>query len=344
MWVKKQGSRTTGGQRFGELGEAAFFGVLFLLGLASLVFFVTAQWYAPELAKFEWGVGFWLVMLVLISFVLLGGHGLAVTLLKLRTSQERRSALARDASQLNVLPDETELVERYPTVPRVTNLTNSPGIQFKYRLPIARTPAWAMLAAASFCLIWNGMTVVLMRQVWLGHRQDTPDWLSTIALVPFFAIGTWSILFLLRQIWQQTIIGPTLVEASDHPLSANAPFELHVSQSGRITLTEFSVHLICEEETTCHQGTDIRTDRQIVVNELLHRCEKIPLTAGDPLELKFNCQIPIGVMHSFQSAHNAVIWKIVVRGASQRGMSFEHPFPLVVIPSSPAETAHETSD
>ena len=141
MWVKKQGARTTGGQRFGELGEAAFFGVLFLLGLASLVFFVTAQWYAPELAKFEWGVGFWLVMLVLISFVLLGGHGLAVTLLKLRTSQERRSALARDASQLNVLPDETESVERYPTVPRVTNLTNSPGIQFKYRLPIARTPA-----------------------------------------------------------------------------------------------------------------------------------------------------------------------------------------------------------
>ena len=214
-------------------------------------------------------------------------------------------------------------------------MTNSPGVHLRYRLPVSRTHAWSIFAAALFCLVWNGLTVVLIRQVWVGHHGGQPDWIATFALIPFLAIGGWAIIFFARQIWRQLRVGPTLVEISDHPLVPGASFECFVSQSGNIYLNEFAVHLICEEETTCRQGTDIRIDRQVVLNELIYQAKDIAVETGKPLEFEADFTIPPTGMHSFQSHHNAILWKVVVRGVPGRGEPFEHPFPLVVVPFSP---------
>ncbi len=334
IFIKKQGSRTTSAQRLGEWGETAFFAVWFLLGLTSLVYLIAAPAFIPDTTHWQLGGGRWLVVLVVTSFILLGGRGLAVSLLRLRTSQERRSALARDAARLRVLPEEEGEDSRYPTVPTGANLTNSPGVRLPFRLPVSRTHAWEMLAAASFCLVWNGLTIFLLQEVWGGYRSGQPDYLATIAMLPFLAIGGWAIRFFAVQIVRQTRVGPTLVEISDHPLKPGTAFTCYVAQAGRIGLREFTIHLVCEEETTCHHGTDIRIDRQTVFNRIVEHRADVPLRSGQPLEIETECRIPPGMMHSFQSPHNAVLWKLVVRGKPLRGDTFEHPFPLVVIPDA----------
>jgi hypothetical protein len=44
-------------------------------------------------------------------------------------------------------------------------------------------------------------------------------------------------------------------------------------------------------------------------------------------------------MHSFTSAHNAVRWRLVVRGTPERWPAFSRVFPIVVFP--PAADAQE---
>lgn len=339
IWVKKQGSRTTGAQRLGEWGETAFFAVLFLLGSASLIYLGVAQWWLPDAQRWQLGQGLWLVVLVLASFVVLGGRGLALSLLKLRTSAERRAAFMRDAGRLRMLSEAGDASDRFPSVPRGVNVANSPGVRQPYRLPVSYTPAWKMLVAAAFCLVWNGLTLFLIRQVWYGYRAGEPDRLATVALLPFLAIGGWAVTFLARQVLQQVRVGPTLVEISQHPVAPGTPFRCYVAQSGRVRLRELAVHLICSEETTCRQGTDIRIDRQVVYNDLVQRQEDVEIGSGTPVELELDCVIPDGLMHSFQSQHNAVVWQFVVRGVPERGEAFESPFPLIVVPASlPSET------
>ena len=348
IWVKKQGSRSTSARRVGEWGELAFFAIWFLLGLVSLVYLLAAPLLFEETVPWELGGGRWLVLLVVSSFILLGGRGLVVTLLQIRASRERRSALAHNAARLASLPESDGDGPLMPAIPRGVNLTNSPGIRLAYRLPTSHHGAWEMLVACSFCIIWNALTLFLAREVWKGYAQGHPMPLAAVAVVPFLAIGVWSIRFFAVQLSRQARIGPTLVEISQQPLRTGQAFACFVSQSGSVTLKQFTVHLVCEEETTCHQGTDIRFDRQVVYHEEIARREDVELRSGQPLEIEIDSEIPPSFMHSFQAPHNAVVWKLVVRGEPHRGPLLERPFPIVVIPEDAPElemagTSHDRS-
>ena len=46
--------------------------------------------------------------------------------------------------------------------------------------------------------------------------------------------------------------------------------------------------------------------------------------------------VPASAMHSFQAPHNAIHWKLVVRGRPRRRTPFERTFPVIVYPGTPA--------
>ena len=52
-------------------------------------------------------------------------------------------------------------------------------------------------------------------------------------------------------------------------------------------------------------------------------------------------EIPPGSMHSFTSSHNAVRWRLVVRGTPDHWPEFSRIFPVVVFP--PDDEAKEPS-
>lgn len=329
IFEKKRGERRTGSTMVGRIGEAAFFGVLFLLGAAALSNVILGEVRHPSES---FGLGFWLLNLVLASFVLIGGGGVLWTVFHTRTSRERRSAIVKRARSIDLISEAVPMPLEYPALPSDNNLTNSPGVVLAYRLPPVESPIWGVLAAAVFCLAWNGVSAVLTVIATLSWTSGSPEWLLTILLLPAHAVGAWSIYYFLRQLIVHTGMGPTIVELSNHPLYPGGRYELLVSQSGHMRMRFLELRLLCEEEVTYHQGTDIRHETRIVFEQQLWRAADFMIEAGVTFEKLLEFSIPEEAMHSFVSAHNSVNWKVVVSGDAEEWPAFSRGFPLIVYP------------
>lgn len=314
----------------GSLGEALFFATLFLLGAVALAALITAQFTGgPQLAGWSFG----LVLAVLASFALIGGGGFVLTMLQLGASAERRSALMRRSGDLvgDGAPESSE----FPAVPRETDLTDSPGTVLEYRLPVITSPLWQVTAAAVFCLLWNVATAVVAVLAVESHVNGRSDWLLTALGGVMLVAGVWSVLYFFRRLADRTGVGSTSVEISDLPLQPGRRYEVVVAQTGQAMFDALDLHLVCEEEATFSQGTDIRTEVRRVHSQQVLAAGELQVGPGQPFERRCNLVVPETAMHSFKSAHNAVHWKLVVRGKPRHRPAFERTFPLIVHPRSP---------
>jgi hypothetical protein len=327
---KKRGTRRTGSNLAGSVGEALFFAVLFLLGVGSLSSLISAY----DLAHYRFGFGGWLILLVSSCFAIMGGVGLIRTVLRLGISLERRSVMAQSATELDPLSDLRTQQMEYPTIPDMEGLKNSPGIELSYRLPRTESPGWRLLAATLFTLCWNAVACVIAVLAVRSHISGSSDWQLSLFALPLIGIGIWSIYYLLRLIFIHTGMGPTTVEVSDLPLHAGCEYRAAVWQQGHIRVYRFEVCLVCEEEATYHQGTDCRTEVREVFRQVVFEQTDFLIEPSQPFQCSFMLPIPADVMHSFQGAHNSVQWRLVVRGSAEGWPEFRRAFPLVVYPGA----------
>ncbi|MCU0978057.1 MAG: hypothetical protein MUF25_02700 [Pirellulaceae bacterium] len=343
VWGKKRGNRRTGSRLLGTVGELLFSSVMFVLGILSLVALILSQNLSAS-PRFPPGFGFWVMVLVLSSFVLLGGGGVVWTVLHASATRERRSSLARRAASLDLRGSaEASDVPRavYPSIPSDANLTNSPGVKLSYRLPVVQSPAWRLIFASVFGLIWNISSAVLAFFAMKSVLSGRPEWFLVLFMIPFVAVGAWLVRDFVRQMLIHTGIGPTQVEISAHPLRPSAAFQVYVSQGGHLSMRSLTLSLVCEEAATCQQGTDLRTETKVVFDRQIFRQTDFPIDPGMPFEHQCSVEIPVHAAHSFQSQHNAVNWKLVVRGEAESWPPFERAFPVIVYP---AHDGHEALD
>lgn len=283
-------------------------------------------------ASYRTGFGFWLMTVVLASFVLMGGSGLSYTLLHLGTSAERRAALAKRAADIDLISDAIASDKAFPALPSDADLRNSPGIRQNFRLPTTESPAWQLTAATLFGLLWNSLAVGLFVVALKSHIVGRPDWLLTLLVLPFVAVGAWSMRYFWRQLLWVTAVGPSIVEISDYALRPGMKAQVFFSQTGHRQLKRLQLDLVCEEEANYQQGTDIRTEVCVVSRtELLHR-DDLRLEPREPFECEATLQVPEGAMHSFQAVHNRVRWKLVVRAQVEGLPKYERSFPVIVHP------------
>jgi hypothetical protein len=228
--------------------------------------------------------------------------------------------------------DQTPRPKNYPTVPPYDGLTNSPGIELAFRLPPAESPGWQLLAMTIFTLLWNGVACVLLVWATRSHVARQPEWFLTIFMLPFLAVSFWSIRHLLRLIWIHTGMGLTTLEISDHPLIPGRQYQVVLAQHGHIEVKLLEVWLVCEEEATYRQGTDIRTEVRQVRREQLASHTNFRIEPVAPFQTVIEAPIPADAMHSFHSPHNTVSWKLLVRGEVAHWPPFERGFPVVVFP------------
>jgi hypothetical protein len=108
---------------------------------------------------------------------------------------------------------------------------------------------------------------------------------------------------------------------------------VYVSQAGKLAMSVIALRLVCEEEVAYRQGTDVRSETRRVFDRQLFRERDVTIQPGTPYERTITMEIPQRAMHSFQSEHNAINWKLVVVGEAESWPPFERGFPLIVYPA-----------
>jgi hypothetical protein len=329
---KKRGERRTGSNLVGSFGEAAFCGSLFLLGTLLLGVIIGTQVVQPDASQFKFGYGRWLVILVGASSVVLGGAGLIWTVLRMGTSIERRSAMARRAAESDFAHAAAPRPRNYPTLPPFDGLTNSPGIELAYRLPASQTPGWRLLATTIFAMLWLFLVFLLTVPVIRWHIAGRHEWLLTALLLPFWGVCYWAVRSFVQLLLLNNGMGQTTVEISDLPLMPGHEYQAVVAQHGQVSMKVLEVLLICEEEATFMQGTDIRTEVREVFRQRCAAWRDFRIEPAVPFTATCGIPVPANIMHSFQSPHNVVRWRLIVRGEPQNWPVFERGFPLVICP------------
>lgn len=331
LWGKKRGHRMTGWWFVGSLGEAAFFGILCLVGILALTTIIAWQVFSPETNAFPVGLGFWVIVIASASLIAIGGVGFVIRILWVATSDEHRQFLAGQAKQIQQpLPGKGPSMS---AIPSLQNFTDSPGVKLAFRLPGSRPEIAPLWLSSLFALAWNALTAILIA-IGVGSLRQRIDWTLVLVLPFFIAVGVFATRWFLINFRRATGIGITTVEISHLPLVAGKMYQLYVAQYGRLAMRKLKIALVCEESATYHHGTDVRTERHIVSRIDLLEHGRSRIDYGRPLELECSFFVPTDAMHSFQSDHNAIHWKIVVEGEANRWPSYCRSFPVVVYPAA----------
>jgi hypothetical protein len=276
----------------------------------------------------------WTMMLVPVTFIAIGGGGLAYRLLSGATSAERRAALAQRMTQLDLFDLSDVSGGEYPGVPPEADLTNSPGTRLAYRLPLSASAGWALAVLLLAAVVWNGMVAAFMIVDIRSHLAGNPDWLLTALNVPFLLIGLGLAWFAVRRLLVTAGVGPTLVEISAHPLRPAGQYEVFLSQTGRLKVNSLKLLLVCQEQATYQQGTNTRTEMAPVYEQEIFAREQFEIEQDAPLEVAAEMRVPARAMHSFKSGHNQIAWKLIVRGDVVGWPNYQREFPLLVYPGA----------
>lgn len=325
----------------GSLGEALFFAIVFLIGVFLSAILISWQLMSQSTQPLKIGYGFWLFLGVCLSFAVLGIVGFWYRVLKVLTSDEHREVIAKRG----IIPEPlsganlSRKATPVPSIPDVRRFTDSPGARLAYRLPSQIPENGALVALGIFAMAWNAMIAVFVVMAADTYVRSKVPWQLVLLLVPGVYVAIRSARLFFRSFVRTLGIGSTTVEIEDLPLIPGREYRLEIVQYGRLVIKKISVRLECQEESTYHFGTDLRTERQTVFSQEIASHGRDRIDWGYPLRLECNFFVPEDAMHSFQSKHNAIHWKIVVDGEANRWPSYSRSFPVVVYPKSRSSQA-----
>ena len=300
-----------------------------------------------------------ILRVIIATFLILIGLGWIIRLLwHVGVSAERREAISAQADELEILRELRHRREDLPTVPR-DRLVPQPGRTLPFRIvPLSRN-VWGLVTAALLSTITvslSSILVLICAKPWLTESAlgsqfnelsekiaeaklatlPQQPWLAGGLLLVFIPAAGWSIFHFFRQLIKLAGVGPTSVELSKYPLTPGNSYKLFLSQTGRVRLQLFEVELICEEQVTYNQGTDIRTETAVVFSNRLMRQRGVSLTAGKAFETELEFELPASAMHSFNSTNNRVQWKIIVTAKAKKWPNLTRTFRILVFPNSRA--------
>lgn len=335
------GGRTRDSWNSGELTAPAGDRQAALAALASWPLGAERRgWYdpdAPDTIVLRRGYNWWTWLLALLlpgALVAFGSSGLARAVRRWGRSEE-----AVAAGMPALLGRTPQAAAELPGVPPCEDLVNSPGTLLRYRLPIESPENWALIGIGLFALLWNTVLVVLAVGAGLDLAGGQRDWLLLAVLVPCCAVGIAAVAMFVRGLVLATAVGTTHVEIADHPLFPGGRYEAMISQGGSGTLRELAATLELEESATFRQGTDTRSETTVVLQLPVGTWRDVQLEPGRNFETRFTVAIPRDAMHSFVSEHNAVRWRLVIRGTPARWPPFTRMFPVVVFPEPRGQPA-----
>lgn len=259
LWGKKRGDRMSGWWVVGSVGEAAFFGILFLLGIVSLTIVVSWQVFWPESNIIRPGSGFWLTFTASLAFAVIGLTAFILQVSQTLASPERRSAIATKVKSEHQRRSDSE--PAHVNLPNLDEMRESPGIKLAYRLPGQRGENSQLILSALFATAWNSIVAVMLVVVIFQSTSPAgPNYFLIFLLLPFLLVSVVATRWFFKLFRIRTGIGPTAVEINALPMLPGYEYQLYICQYGRVEFSKLSVALVAFEETTFQQGTDVRTE------------------------------------------------------------------------------------
>jgi Protein of unknown function (DUF3592) len=274
----------------------------------------------------------WLILVLPVAFILVGGGGVLYMSFNRAMSAERRKDLARRAAQI-APRDPGLLAGLYPGVPSDTGLTNSPGTRLTYRLPAAHLGGWSLAIFGAGSLVFCGMVAFLPTLAVLKAADGETNWSLIVAGLLFVPAALWLLYVCLKRLTQAVHLGHTVLEISRQPLYPGAECQVSLAQFGRLAIRRLRLALVCQEKATYQQGTNTRTETRQVAEHEIFRGDDLLVSPQRPLEVQRSFQVPPTAMHSFRAPRNEITWMLVVEALSDRWPLIRRDFPLVVYPS-----------
>ena len=229
-------------------------------------------------------------------------------------------------------PSESELDVDLPNVPSVRNIIDSPGVKMNYRLPLYNSPIWSLGVLLLLLVAWGVMCIALISVALGGLLDRQPDWVLNGFIIAFVLIWFGLFLYFFRNLQLATSISPTLIEINDALLHLGQTTTALVIQMGAHHVIQLDVNLICEEEAAFSYGTDIRREKRVVYRSNLVSEKDFDIVANEQFEKSFEFTIPEDQMHSFDSPHNRIAWRLEVCGEVKNLPPFTRSYVLVVKP------------
>ena len=93
--------------------------------------------------------------------------------------------------------------------------------------------------------------------------------------------------------------------------------------------------MVCDEVAQYIHGTTTSTASSRVRELTLLTLLDVQIPRSLPLETSFNFDVPDDVMHSFESPHNKIQWKLIVRGVPDSWPEYQREFPVIMHPAIP---------
>ena len=300
---------------------------------------------------------YFILQVIIATFLILIGVIWIIRLLwHVGVSAERRGAITSQANELEILRELRHRREDLPTVPR-DRLVPQPGQVLPFRIKPSPRNVWGLVFSALSSAIAVSVSSILLSifaKPWFTQSTfvsqlnefsekiapaelvGTPQypWLAGGLLLVFVPAAGWSIYHFFRQLIKLAGIGPSSVELSNYPLRPGASCKLFFSQTGRFRLQLLEVELICEEQVTYNQGTDIRTETAVVFENRIFRQRGVALNAGRAFETELEFELPESAMHSFNSTNNRVQWKIIITAKPKNWPRLTRTFRILVFPNS----------
>lgn len=200
----------------------------------------------------------------------------------------------------------------------------------------ATTPPVAKLfIVIGIALFWNGIVSVFVVEALKSWRRHQPEWGLSLFLIPFVVVGMLLIFGVIYQFL--CLFNPRArMELAPGSIGLGGNATLNWQILGRAErIGKLRIHLQGREEATYRQGTSTAVDKSIFFSRDL-------VTVDQPAQNRSGTAtvaLPAtGVMHSFSSDHNKIIWSIHIRGKIRRWPDLKEEYPIQVLP---AENSHE---
>lgn len=195
--------------------------------------------------------------------------------------------------------------------------------------PISKANRGRVVGSVMFALVWNGIVLVFAYQAWLTVKAGRPEWVLIVFLIPFVFVGLGSLVGVGSEILR--LFNPRVEFVSESgSFHLGKPLRLQYRTHGavhRIGRLRISLHGV--EKATYRHGKSRSTAEHEFYNAVL-------LETSDPRQMlqgRLEAELPEGAMHSFQSDHAAIEWRLKIEGSVALWPDIQDELRLQVLPS-----------